>query len=1200
MKAFRVLVLLVVLTVAMSNISYAYTNPDTAGWFEYEVPDFNKMKGTALDASRLLDAPAGKHGHVRTEGDKLFFEDGTRVKFWGTNILSPVMFFDKKNIDKVVDAISALGYNMVRFHHMDSANRDPIIFGEGDDRQSTMALDPVMLDRFEYFWSQLKERGIYLYIDLMCSRKVNAGEVIPDNVLSGNATGEGEIISEDVRTAPGGFKGVSYYTPEVMTIAKIYATQLLTHINPYTGTTLAEDPACAVVSIKNEDSLFIESWANWSMYPTWYYEWRLDVAFDQWLAAKYGTPYFARLINKWAEPGKAAATAEEMNNGYTFKVYGCDYFSNDRNFSLARINETREFFRDLMKAYHSEMKRWLKDDLGVKALVTGSNYGVNDNNTAELTVYAESGMDAHDQHMYYGSLSGEFWLNSGVTFPRSSLDPMIKDPVRSLVTQAGIRKIYGMPYFITEWGSYLPNEYISDVNYNMAAYSALNGWNPLQFNLLNRAVFPNENVLVGALIALNNPGFLATATASAYMFNHVAETEDEYTIAALASDAVSRGYVRNYPEKAAFAGKTSIAFDTVVPSEEFSRVTADNSSFDGVTDGSVINSLTGELSMDTENGLLTVDTAKTKAAAGFIDGNTISLCGANIHSSNNYATIAVTSIDGENLGDSGNILISAMARYRNTGMEINETGTVLTQKGSEPILMEPVEGKVELDVRGNYKAYALTSSGERSSQVPVSRNAADMLVLNLSGNYKTTYYELVRVAPETPSSWIKAMVDYENESAVVEGMVEQKFGYIAFKALNPAGVPVFLDQVYSQDGGYKFQFGLNSVEDGVYTMRISPETASGARETKVSVWSDSNVGIAAFSVKEGNLNARFTTKNNFAGILARYDIDGNLMLDCRMIKSDGIKEDFDIHIPYVEGYRYKLIIWDDFQALRPLLEVQEYAEVQPKVSEKLKVLAIGNSFSVDAMEWLYDIAKDAGVREVVLGNLFSSGAALVTHWNRRNEAIYTYYKNSSGTWENAESKTLQYGLRDEDWDFIILQQKSGNSGRGSTYGAGSYLENLIAYIKANRTNPDACLGWHMTWAYPQKSTVADFNNYYEGNQMTMYNAIADAVQTVIVPHEEFDFIIPSGTAIQNLRTSYIGDTLNRDGSHLSLNIGRYTAAMTWFKTLTGMSIDGITCTPNNSGDPVPIALEKLPIIREAVNAAVENPFVVTQSSYTHP
>lgn len=38
-------------------------------------------------------------------------------------------------------------------------------------------------------------------------------------------------------------------------------------------------------------------------------------------------------------------------------------------------------------------------------------------------------------------------------------------------------------------------------------------------------------------------------------------------------------------------------------------------------------------------------------------------------------------------------------------------------------------------------------------------------------------------------------------------------------------------------------------------------------------------------------------------------------------------------------------------------------------------------------------------------------------------------------------------------------------------------------------------------------------------------------------------IIPTGTAIQNARTSFVGDHMNRDGYHLDLKIGRYTAAL---------------------------------------------------------
>ena len=59
---------------------------------------------------------------------------------------------------------------------------------------------------------------------------------------------------------------------------------------------------------------------------------------------------------------------------------------------------------------------------------------------------------------------------------------------------------------------------------------------------------------------------------------------------------------------------------------------------------------------------------------------------------------------------------------------------------------------------------------------------------------------------------------------------------------------------------------------------------------------------------------------------------------------------------------------------------------------------------------------------------------------------------------------------------------------------------------------------------------------------------------------EIDFVIPSGTAIQNARTSSLGDTLTRDGYHLSV-IGRYIAGLTYAYKLTGVSIENIEYAP---------------------------------------
>jgi len=53
--------------------------------------------------------------------------------------------------------------------------------------------------------------------------------------------------------------------------------------------------------------------------------------------------------------------------------------------------------------------------------------------------------------------------------------------------------------------------------------------------------------------------------------------------------------------------------------------------------------------------------------------------------------------------------------------------------------------------------------------------------------------------------------------------------------------------------------------------------------------------------------------------------------------------------------------------------------------------------------------------------------------------------------------------------------------------------------------------------------------------MTMYKAIISATKTKILTNSNFTKVIPNGTAIQNMRTSFVGDTLTRDGYHLRIS-----------------------------------------------------------------
>ena len=253
----------------------------------------------------------------------------------------------------------------------------------------------------------------------------------------------------------------------------------------------------------------------------------------------------------------------------------------------------------------------------------------------------------------------------------------------------------------------------------------------------------------------------------------------------------------------------------------------------------------------------------------------------------------------------------------------------------------------------------------------------------------------------------------------------------------------------------------------------------------------------------------------------------------------------------------------------------------------LEILAIGNSFSVDALEYAYQIAQNLGIEEIAIGNLYIGGCTLETHAKNAAGDLgkYTYYYNDNGTWTSTGSYKISTALESRSWDYVSMQQGSPVSGVESSYNQD--LTNLIAYVKERS---DAKLVWHMTWAYQQNSTHSAFPTYGK-NQMTMYNAIVSAVQNKIVPNESFDLIVPNGTAVQNSRTSLLGDTTTRDGYHMSYDYGRYLTGLLFVKTLTGLDISNIIFAPSG------VSTEEKQIAIESVNNAYKAPFAVTESDY---
>ena len=216
----------------------------------------------------------------------------------------------------------------------------------------------------------------------------------------------------------------------------------------------------------------------------------------------------------------------------------------------------------------------------------------------------------------------------------------------------------------------------------------------------------------------------------------------------------------------------------------------------------------------------------------------------------------------------------------------------------------------------------------------------------------------------------------------------------------------------------------------------------------------------------------------------------------------------------------------------------------------MKILSIGNSFSVDCQRYVGDIASSLGT-EVTLGNLYIGGCSLERHCQNMDGDLiaYDYFWNN----KNLGLTRLSTALGDDDWDVVTLQQASHFSGDENTYFP--HIERLAKYVRS--VLPNTQLFVNQTWAYEYDSTHTGFP-FYGNDRFRMQEMIekcyTEAAQKIGAK------LIPVGTAVSNARkkTSFEpekgGIALTRDGFHLSYSYGRLLAGYVWCKTLLGSDI----------------------------------------------
>ncbi len=220
----------------------------------------------------------------------------------------------------------------------------------------------------------------------------------------------------------------------------------------------------------------------------------------------------------------------------------------------------------------------------------------------------------------------------------------------------------------------------------------------------------------------------------------------------------------------------------------------------------------------------------------------------------------------------------------------------------------------------------------------------------------------------------------------------------------------------------------------------------------------------------------------------------------------------------------------------------------------MKILSIGNSFSDDAHAFLHTLAKEYG-KDLSTVNLVIGGCSLERHWNNVVGNIRDYGLCINGTEWSDNCVTLEDTIKSDEFDVVTLQQVSHFSGKADTYQP--YLENLASYVRKHQ--PNAKLYFQRTWAYEIDSNHSEFY-LYDNDQKKMYDALISVSGAAA---ESISAItIPSGDVIQAMRERIPefdykngGESLCRDGFHLSMTYGRYAASLTWLATLTSKRVE---------------------------------------------
>jgi len=400
----------------LNAIPTATTNEPTTivtdtKWAPYDY-SLEINQGSVFDFSSINDAPAGKYGPVIVAPNGHFEfknQPGVHARFWGVNICTQALYIDKDQVDQVAERLARSGYNVVRIHHFD---RDLLRHGS-----TSYDIDPAQLDRLEYFVSAMEKRGIYINFDLYSLRDFSDAEAISFGWPA---------VRDKTFNRGRWFKATMPVSDAAFDSWKKFSQNLLTHRNPYTGLTWAEDPAIVGICPLNEDTLaahVMKVAALLKLYDDKFAAWQSDPA----------------------NQGKAAQNPADAFNEFLLEM------------EMKNDQRMHDFLRSI----------------GVQAPITGCNYI-----DSELQAFLREHYDYVDDHDYWDM---PVWIGAEWSLPFMTHNA---DPVRDTAKMPRDlmpSRVFGKPFTITEYSYVWPTSDRGVGGVLMSTYASLQDWDGIYY-----------------------------------------------------------------------------------------------------------------------------------------------------------------------------------------------------------------------------------------------------------------------------------------------------------------------------------------------------------------------------------------------------------------------------------------------------------------------------------------------------------------------------------------------------------------------------------------------------------------------------------------------------------------------------------------------------------------------------------------------